>query len=436
MKKHFLFVALIAQFALFSQTKLTSNIAAPSLLEAKSPEMAGVSSERLKRLDTSLKAMVDNNTLPGFVAIVTRNGQIIYHQAYGYADNASKSPMKTNSIFRIASMTKAITSAAALMLYEEGKFSLDDPISKFIPEFKNPTVLTKFYWKDSTYSTEPAKSEITVRQLMNHTSGISYGVIAGDDRFGAINGKAGVVDLFTTKAVKLSDNIKKLARLPLIHQPGEKYSYGLNSDVLGYLIEIWSGEPFDVYLQKHLFEPLGMSDAYFYLPETKKDRLVSVQKPDKDLKWVQYPTTFYDPNYPISGAKTFFSGGAGLSCTAKDYAIFLQMLLNGGAYNGKRFLSRTTVETFTQANQIGDFWEGDKGDAHFSLGFSVLTKHGQDKGGVGSAGKFSWGGYFNTNYFADPKEKIVAVLMKQTQNTDGDNSEQLFTRMIYQSIDD
>jgi CubicO group peptidase (beta-lactamase class C family) len=436
MKKLVLLLALLVPLALFSQTKLSNGVAAPSLFDAKSPEMVGISPERLQRLDRSLKALVDKNTLPGFVAIVTRNGQIVYHEAYGYADNTSKRTMKTDDIFRIASMSKAITSAAVLMLFEEGKFSLDDPISKFIPEFKNPTVLSKFNWKDSTYTTEPAKSEITIRQLLNHTSGISYGVIAGDDRFGAINGKAGIVDLYTTKAIKISDNIKKLARLPLIHHPGEKYTYGLNSDVLGYLIEIWSGESFDVYLRKHLFEPLGMNDTYFYVPDAKKDRVVSVQKPDSLQNWVRFPTTFYDPNYPISGAKTFFSGGAGLSSTAKDYATFLQMLLNGGAYNGKRFLSRTTVETFTQANQIGDLWGGEKGDSHFSLGFGVLTKHGQDKGGVGSEGKFSWGGYFNTNYFADPKEKIVAVLMKQTQNTDGDNSEQLFTRMIYQSIDD
>jgi CubicO group peptidase (beta-lactamase class C family) len=400
---------------------------------AKTPEAAGMSTERLQRIDNLLKQYVTQNTLPGMVAIIVRNGQIVYQKAFGMADVQASRPQKTDDIFRIASMTKAITSTAAMMLYEEGKFGLDDPVSKYIPEFKNPQVIRSFSWRDTSYTTEPAKSEITIRQLFSHTSGISYGVISGEERFSAINAKAGVVDLYTTKDVKLADNIKRLAKLPLQHQPGEKYTYGLNSDVLGYLIEIWSGMPFDEFLRKRLFEPLGMSDTYFYLPEAKKDRLVAVQQPDASRKWTRFPVTFYDPNYPVSGAKTFLSGGAGLSSTAKDYAIFLQMLINNGTFNGKRFLSRPTVELLTQSNQTGDLYGG--GESHFSLAFSVVNAKGHDRGN-GSVGKFGWGGYFNTNYFADPKEKIVAVLMKQTQRTVGDNSEAMFVRMVYQAIND
>jgi CubicO group peptidase (beta-lactamase class C family) len=176
-----------------------------------------------------------------------------------------------------------------------------------------------------------------------------------------------------------------------------------------------------------------MADTHFYLPDTQRNRLVPVQKPDASKKWVRFPVTFYDPEYPVAGAKTFFSGGAGLSSTAKDYATFLQMLVNDGTFNGRRFLSRPTVELLTVSNQTGDLFGG--GDTHFSLAFSVVTPKGHDKG-LGSVGKFSWGGYFNTNYFADPKEKIVAVLMKQTQNAPDDNSESVFTRMVYQAIDD
>ncbi len=403
------------------------------LTVAKTPEAAGMSTERLQRVDHILQQYVSQNTLPGMVAIIVRNGQIVYHKAFGMADVSSNRPMKTDDIFRIASMSKAITATAAMMLYEEGKFALDDPISKYIPEFKNPQVIRSFTWKDTSYTTELAKSEITVRQLFTHTSGLSYGVIANEERFSAINAKAGIIDLYTTKDVKLADNIRKLAKLPLQHQPGEKYTYGLNFDVMGYLIEIWSGMPFDEFLRKRLFDPLGMNDTYFYLPDAKKDRLVSVQQPDAAQKWVRYPVTFYDPEYPIKGAKTHLSGGAGLSSTAKDYATFLQMLLNNGTFNGKRLLSRPTVELLTQSNQAGELYGN--GLSHMSLAFNVVDPAGHDQGN-GSVGKFSWGGYFNTNYFADPKEKIVAVLMKQTQKAVGDNSEAMFVRMIYQAIND
>lgn len=430
-----LLVASLIFFNSEAQTILTSSVPAKSLSVASSPEAVGISSERLKRIDIALNDLIKQDKLPGMVALFVKNGQIVYHKAFGYADFHTKRLMKTDDIFRIASMSKAITSTAVMMLYEEGKFSLDDPISKFIPEFKNPKVLKSFRFSDTTYTTEPAKSEITIRQLLTHTSGLGYGVIDGDDNFKAIYKKAGITDLYTTQNVKIGDNIKKLAKLPLHFHPGEKYSYSEGLDVLGYFIEIISGMPFDEFLRTRLFEPLAMNDTYFYLPDAKKDRLVYVQKPDSTQKWVRYPVTFYDPNYPISGAKTFFSGGAGLSSTAKDYATFLQMLLNGGAMNGKRFLSRTTVDLLTASNQTGELFGGPKGDAYFSLGFSVVNQYGNAKG-MGSIGRFSWGGYFNTNYWADPKEKIIMVLMKQTQAAPDGGSEAMFTRLIYQSIDD
>lgn len=426
---------LLAGSSCFAQTSTTQLSGPQQLTVAKTPEAAGMSSERLSRIDKALQEFITRDQLPGMVAMVVRDGQIVYHKAFGTADPQTGRAYKTDDIFRIASMSKAITATAALMLYEEGKFGLDDPISKWIPEFKNPQVLSSFSWRDTTYNTIPAKSEITVRQLMSHTSGLSYGVISGDERFSAINAKAGIVDLYTTKAVSVADNIKKLGKLPLVHQPGEKYTYALGLDVLGYLIEIWSGQSFDQFLRSRLLEPMGMNDTYFYLPDAKKDRLVPVLAPSKGAqKWERYPVTFYDPNYPISGAKTWYSGGAGLSSTAKDYAAFLQMLVNGGVFNGKRFLAPYTVYLLTQSNQIGDLMGGEKGDSHFSLAFSVLTKQGQDKGN-GSIGRFSWGGYFNTNYWADPKEKLIMVLMKQTQRAADGGSEGTFTRMIYGAVD-
>ena len=432
--KLFPFLFLLLSLPLAAQTKLTTAIPHQNLVVAKSPETVGMSPERVQRLDNVLKGYVTDNKLPGLVAILVRNGQIVYHQAYGLADVATQRPMKTDDIFRIASMSKAITATAVMMLYEEGKFSLDDPISKFIPEFKNPTVLKTFRFSDSTYTTEPAKSEITIRQLMSHTSGLGYGMIDSEERFKALYQKAGITDLFTTQPISIGESVKKLARLPLHFNPGEKYSYSEGLDVMGYFVEIMSGMPFDAYLRTHIFEPLGLKDTYFYLPESKSNRLVTIHRPQNG-GWEAFPTTFYDPDYPRKGAKQFFSGGAGLSSTAKDYATFLQMLLNGGAYNNKRFLSRVNTELLTVSNQTGDKFNGEGGPMYFSLGFSVVNPIGHDLG-LGSVGKFRWGGYFNTNYFADPQEKIVAVLMKQTQSVPGDNSEAAFVRMIYQALDD
>ena len=399
------------------------------------PVQVGISQARLDRLDHMLQDMIKDQKLPGLVALVARKGKIVYHKAYGYADFESKKTERVDDIFRIASMSKAITSTAVMMLYEEGKFSLDDPISKWIPEFKNPKVLDSFNVADGSYTVKDAGREITIRHLLSHTSGLGYGAIDGDDRIKKIYAAAGITELYTTQQVLIADDIRKLATLPLHHKPGEKFTYSMGLDVLGYFIEIISGESFADYLTHHVFKPLGMNDTYFYLPDSKKDRLVAVHFPSKETTWTKNGNEGFDYDYPIKGAKTFYSGGAGLSSTAKDYATFLQMLLNHGVYQGKRFLSRPTVDLLTQSNQVGDLMGGEKGDSHFSLGFGVLNKAGQNKG-KGSEGTFSWGGYFNTNYWADPKEQIVVVLMKQTRGLTTDNSEAVFTRMVYQTIDD
>ena len=205
------------------------------------------------------------------------------------ADNQSDRPLKRDDIFRIASQSKAITATAVMMLWEEGKFRLDDPISKYIPEFKNPQVLESFQYSDTSYTTLAAKNEITIRHLLTHTSGIGYGMIDGDERFKMIYQKAGITDLFTTENISIEESVKKLAKLPLHHNPGEKFTYSEGLDVLGYFIEVMSGMPFDVFLKKRLFDPLGMNDTWFYLPEDKANRLVSVQHKSDKGEWVRYP---------------------------------------------------------------------------------------------------------------------------------------------------
>ncbi len=415
MKKLLTFLVFVSiTFSIVCQTK---SIQSSPPLSEDSPGNVGMSQERLQRIDDMLMKAIDEKQIPGAVAVIVRKGKIVYYKAFGMADNHVNRPLKRDDIFRIASQSKAITSTAVMMLWEQGKFQLDDPISKYIPEFKNSLVLDTFNEADSTFTTKPAEKEITIRHLLTHTSGIGYGII-DTETFRKIYQKAGIIDLFTVQPVTIGDNVKILARLPLHHNPGEKFTYSEGLDVLGYFVELMSGQLLDQYFKEHIFEPLGMNDTYFYVPDAKKERVVTVQT-KKDGEWTKYSNVYYDVDYSIKGARTFFSGGAGLSSTAKDYATFLQMYLNGGELNGVRLLSRTTVQSM-MGNQIGDFW-GDSG-AYYGLAFGVLDKKGQNMGGRGSIGTFDWGGYFNTQYFADPEEEVIGILMKQTQASGPDGT--------------
>lgn len=405
---------------------------AQTITEAGKTPVSGISQERIAKLDAMLEEAMQKDQVPGMVAMVVKDGKIVYHSAKGFSDVESGKAMEKNSIFRIASQTKAITSTAVMILWEEGKFRLDDPISKYIPEFKNPQVLNTFRYGDTTYSTKPSAKEITIRHLLTHTSGLGYGVIDGDERMKMIYHKAGVMDLFTTENITIGESVKRLAKLPLHHEPGAKFTYSEGLDVLGYLIEVVSGMPFDQFLKTRLFDPLGMNDTRFYLSDAQAPRLVTVQT-RKDNKWVSYPVTFYDPAYPKTGAKAFFSGGAGLSSTTEDYAKFLQMYLNGGIYNGKRILSPLTIQTI-MSNQVGDLL-GD-GGKDYGLAFGLVDQKGVQIGGMGSLGTFDWGGYFNTQYFADPAEKIIGLIFKQTSGAgNGDETGWKFRQMVFTLVE-
>lgn len=418
--------------AFFLFLALLHTASAQVLSDAGKTPVQGISQERITKLDAMLDDAIQNEQVPGLVAMVVKDGKIIYHSAKGLADVESGKAMEKNSIFRIASQTKAITSTAIMMLWEEGKFRLDDPISKFIPEFKNPQVLSGFRFADTTYTTKLSSREITIRHLLTHTSGLGYGVIDGDERMKMIYHKAGVMDLFTTENITIGESVKRLAKLPLHHEPGAKYTYSEGLDVLGYLIEIVSGMPFDQFLKTRIFDPLGMNDTRFYLSEAQAPRLVTVHTRKAD-QWTSYPVTFYDPAYPKSGAKAFFSGGAGLSSTTEDYAKFLQMYLNGGIYNGKRILSSHTITTI-MTNQVGDLLG--EGGKDYGLAFGLVDEKGAQLGGQGSLGTFDWGGYFNTQYFADPKTNIIGLIFKQTSGSgNGDETGWKFRQMVFTLVD-
>jgi CubicO group peptidase (beta-lactamase class C family) len=400
----------------------------PAVLAEARPESAGFSPERLQRMDHFLQDYVEQRRIPGAVALIARNGKIIYHKSFGQDDTDTRTPLRRDAIFRIASQTKAVTSVAVMMLFEEGKFLLDEPVSNYIPAFKNPQVMDKFNGADTTYTTVPANREITIRDLLTHTSGISYPSI-GTKEANAMYAKAKIPSGIGTPNGNLGEAINALAKLPLIHQPGEKFSYGLNTDVLGYLVEVVSGMSLDQFFRTRIFEPLGMKDTYFYLPAEKHKRLAVLYTENASKAYVkQVGQASASPDYPKQNG-SFYSGGAGLSSTIYDYAIFLQMLLNGGEYNGKRLLSPATVRMMTR-NQIGDINMGNK---KFGLGFGITTEREAARLPV-SEGSFDWGGIFGTTYWVDPTEGIVALLYTQKFPNSYNDLGDKYRVLVYQAL--
>lgn len=369
----------------------------------------------LNHIDALVKPYLDQKKLIGSVVIVVKDNQVVHYKGYGMADAEQKKPMEANTIFRIMSQTKAITSLAIMQLFEQGKLDLDQKVSDFIPEFKNPTVLKDFNPKDSSYTTVAAKREITIRDLLTHTSGIDYSGI-GSEQMKAIYAKANIPSGLGEMKFTLLEKMKDLGKLPLAHQPGDKFTYGLNSDLLGCLVEIISGETLEQYFHKHIFEPLGMKDTYFNLPAEKGNRLAGVYTENEQKQVIPWGPTFrnINPNYPLV-KKTFFSGGAGLSSTAYDYAIFLQMLLNKGKYNGQQIIGRRTAELMVSP-QLNP---GLLGNDNFGLGFQIVSEKSANLK-MRSKGSFSWGGYYGTTYWADPKENLIVLIMTQhTPNSNG-----------------
>ena len=403
-------------------------------LQVGNPVSEKFSVERLQRIDHLIEANIDSGYVNGAVALIARNGKIVYNKSFGIADVEQKKLMENDNIFRIASQTKAITSVAVMMLFEEGKFLLDEPISKYIPAFAHPKVIDLYNEKDTTYTTVPARREITIRDLLTHTSGIEYAQI-GSPRMNAIYAKSKIPGGFVADKIRLADAMDRLGKLPLTHQPGEHWTYGLNIDVLGYLVEKVSGKTLDQFFKERIFDPLGMKDTYFYIPAAKQNRLVAFYTPDKQghlVKWSASTLPGIDFDYPKT-AGTYFSGGAGLSSTIKDSAIFLQMMLNGGIYNGQRLLARHTVEMMTE-NQIGDLYINPDKDK-FGLGFGITTPTSSAKLGV-SPGSFAWGGFYGTLYWVDPKEHLVCLLFVQNWPFPHNAIQDKFRALVYQALAD
>ncbi len=401
-------------------------------LPTAKPESVGLSSERLERIGTAVQHSIDEKRIAGAVTLVSRRGRVVWLKAQGMIDREAGKPMPPDAIFRICSMTKPITSLAVMMLYEEGKFLLEDPISKYLPEFKNPKVLVKPSSGESY--TIPATREITIRDLLRHTSGLTY---HWNPELGPMYLKANVAHGVLPYDGTIEDNVKRLAGLPLLFNPGDRWEYSLGVDVLGRLVEVVSGKSLDEFFHARIFEPLGMKDTYFYPPENKLNRLAVAYTYYVDKGLNRFPdvpitegSTVYSADYPYHSPKKLFAGGAGLVSTARDYLRFCQMMLDEGRVGNTRLLSRKSVELMTH-DQLGKIGP----DQGFGLGFGIEGVK-SPLSELGSPGEYQWGGFFYTAFSIDPKDQMIVIFMAQLHPTGDLTLDHQVHALAYQAITD
>ena len=392
------------------------------------PEAVGVSSERLERLDVAMQGYIDDERLSGAVVFVARKGQVVYHKAFGERDRESDSAMQNDSIFRIASQSKAVVSAGIMALQEQGKLLITDPLAKYFPEFTETSVAVRN--DEGGYEVVPGRRPIVLRDLLTHTAGISYGQGPAKDRWA----EAGIQGwYFADRSEPVGDTVAKMGALPFDAQPGERWVYGYNTDILGAVAERVSGRPLDEFLRDTILDPLGMNDTHFYLPESKIDRLATVYSTSESgLERAPDPGHMVGQGQYVKGPRVSFSGGAGLVSTASDYARFLQMMLNGGTLNGRRILSRKTVELMTVDHLHGIEFRPGQG---FGLGFYVIEEVGA-RGVPGTAGEFGWGGAYHSTYWVDPAEELVVVYLTQLIPAGRIDDHSKLRTLVYQALSD
>lgn len=418
-------------FAIFAYVTASCCLASAGLVSVP-PTQVGLSEEKLEDVTRYLQSEVDTGRIAGAVGLVARHGKVGYFEAVGMADREAGTAMETGTLFRIASMTKAITSTGVMMLVEEGEIKLDDPISKYLPEFGNPAVFNE------SRETVPAKRTPTIHDLLTHTSGIGYGWFgpeAQDEAYRAAN----IPDILVPVGETIGERVGRLGKLPLAFQPGEKWAYGLSIDVLGRVLEVVTGLTVEQFFNERIFRPLKMSDTNFYIPDRKRNRLAALYTPNETKNNLQLvgseireagPIKF-SSNFCFQGKGKLFAGGSGLVSSTQDYARFLQMLLDGG----RPLLKTATVAEMTRT-QIGNLTIPFTGHGDgFGYGFGVLTDRGKADD-VARVGTFSWGGIFNTYYWVDPQEKMIGILMMQVFPNDHLETRAEFKRLAYEAIDD
>ena len=395
-------------------------------LQRATPEEVGMSSARLERLSHALQAYVDNGEVAGTATIVVRRGKIVYLEAFGQLDRESRSPMTTDAIFRIASQTKAPISVGIMMLQEEGKLLITDQVGKYLPEFMQTTVAVPD--GEGGYEVVPADRPILIRDLLTHTAGISYGTGAASERWE----EAGITGwYFANRDEPVGATVARMAGPPMSAQPGTRWVYGYNTDILGAVIEEVSGEPLDVFMRERILDPLGMNDTHFYLPTADRNRLATVYSATPGgLERAPDPGLMVGQGAYVDGPRQSFSGGAGFLSTAPDYARFLQMMLNGGELDGVRILTPKTIELMTTDHLRGIPFRAGQG---FGLGFSIVTDLGA-RGIPGSVGEYGWGGAYHSTYWVDPEEELVVVYLTNLIPAGGIDDHGKLRALIYQAL--
>lgn len=387
---------------------------------------SGFATDRLARIDSMLDAAVRSEEIGGLVALVLRDDAVVYERAVGWRDREARVPMTSNTLFRIASQTKALTSAAVLMLIEEGKFGLATPASTFMPTFAKTTVMQRSGAGDAEV---PAQRAITIKDLLTHTAGISYGTdarVAERYRAKGLGPAAGFGWYTANKTEPVCVSMDSLGTLPFVAQPGERFVYGYNTDVLGCIVERASGVPLDRFLRERITQPLGMNDTYFFVPPSERARLATVYRSEQ-RRTVRADTGARGQGHYVDGPRVSFAGGAGLVSTARDYARFLQMIARGGSWNGRRYLAPHTVALMT-TDQIPTIYGPSAG---FGLGFETVERYGAS--GMASKGTFGWGGAYGSNYKVDPAEGLVIVVMINQLPTTSDVVAR-FQTMLYAAL--
>ena len=419
----------LAGVALLLVAGITAASAQQATTSSASAARFGFSIQRLARIDSALQRAVDRGEIAGAVALVTRDGQTVYERAVGWADREAGRRMTTDAIFRIASQTKALTSVAIMALAEEGRLSINDPVERFIPAFRRTTVASR---SDTGRVIVAARRPITIRDLLTHTAGISYGT---DSLVAPLYGAKGLGPAagwgwYTAdKNEPICATMERLATLPFVAQPGERFVYGYNTDVLGCVVERVSGMPLDEFIRTRITAPLRMQDTHFYLPADKRSRFTAVYASRGDTGVARAPAGPRGQGDYVEGPRRSFSGGAGLVSTARDYSRFLQMLLNGGTLDGVRILAPSTVALMTTDQVDTLFWSRGEG---FGLGFRVLEEPGAS-GRIESVGTFGWGGAYGSTYEVDPRERLVLVFMLQQLPNRSDIAGR-FPMLVYQAL--
>lgn len=393
------------------------------------PEDVGMISDSLAKIDKMVMNFMNEKKYPGAVTLIAKNGKIIYESEVGWSDSLKTEPYRKDHLFRMASMTKPIVSVAAMQLIEKGKMSLDDLVSKYIPSFKETEVLTSFNAADTTFTSKPSKTTPTIRQLLTHTAGVPYGFM-NPPVYGAILAKNNIPDLSTYLPLTIEETMSKMGNLPLAHEPGEKWQYGLNTDVLGRVIEVVSGEKLDVYIQKNILNPLDIEMLDFYFDSSQKSNLTKVFVPNrkKTITQVSNMGKMYISDYPTDGAKTYLSGGSGMTGTARNYFIFCQAMLNNGQLYNKRILEeKTALEMHkNQIDTISYPW----GTAKFGFGFDVSADHPYRPDGT-----YSWSGAFSTVFWIDHTNQLIVIQLRQVlQSPNNQNINKQLEKIVYNSF--